>query len=278
MKKAPEWFDINRYSALLNISNSLFFQQVSFRMRLLSDPFSENEWLLSEHWFSQISTGKVCLETDSIDAFSRTYQEFSEKEHNIVPSMDSTHYVSPISVNQLQNYSDIIRQEKENNSAFLGYASISQIMRDELGLVGLDEKMTVQMHVAIDLSASDKAIINELEVLLPKWRAQLDFHGSKQRKNDKTAKSFIKKLIDYKTIETLDLFLWCKLAKTSHYSVPELCKILFDSPEHMVMPKHMHETHMKFLDSLYSNTFFNAMHTWLMDDASARRLVKNSLL
>lgn len=140
MKKAPGWFDINRYSALLNISNSAFFQQVSFRMRLLSDPFSENEWLLSDHWFDQVSKGVVYLETESVDVFGRTYQEFSTNEHNIVPSMDSTHYISPISVNQLQNYSDIIRREKENNSAFLGYASISEIMRDELVLVGLDEK------------------------------------------------------------------------------------------------------------------------------------------
>lgn len=278
MKKAPGWFDINRYSALLNISNSAFFQQVSFRMRLLSDPFSENEWLLSDHWFDQVSKGVVYLETESVNVFGRTYQEFCAKEHNIIPSMDSTHHVSPISVNQLQNYSDIIRQEKENNSAFFGYASISQVMRDELGLVGLNEEKTVQMHIAIDLGPSDRAIINQLEALLPKWRAQLAFNESQDRKNDKTAQSYIKKLVDYKTIQTLDLFLWCKLSKKSRYTVPTLCKILFDSPENTVIPKHMHETHMKFLDSLYSNTFLNAMHTWLMDDANAQRLVRNSLL
>lgn len=278
MKKAPEWFDPKRYTELLDISNCELFQQVSFRTRLLADPLPENEWRLSDHWFSQVSKGIVCLETESVNIFGRTYQEFSAKEHNIIPSMDSTHHVSPISVNQLQNYSDIIRQEKEINSAFFGYASISQVMRDELGLVGLNEEKTVQMHIAIDLGASDRAIINQLEALLPKWRAKLAFNESQYRKNDKTAQPFIKKLVDYKTIQTLDLFLWCKLLKKSRYTVPTLCKILFDSPENTVMPKHMHETHMKFLDSLYSNTFLNVMHTWLMDDANAQRLVRNSLL
>ncbi len=278
MTKSPAWFDLKRYSVLLDISNYELFQQVYFRIRLLTDPWPENEWLLSDHWFSQISKGTVCLETESVNVFGRTYQEFSAKEHNIIPSMDSTHHVSPISVNQLQNYSDIIDEEKENNPAFLGYASISEIMRDELGLVGLDEKKTVEMHIAIDLGASDKMIVDELVALLPKWRAQLGFNGAIQRTNGKTAQSFIKKLIDYKTIQTLDLYLWCKLQKISRYSVPELCELLFNSSESLVTPKQMHETHLKFMESLYSNIFYNTMQRWLMDDANARRLVKNSLL
>jgi len=276
MKKLPSWFDLGKYDVFLQIKNFVLIQQVEYRCYLLFFVEPENEEHRLQDWYEQVSSGIVHLYNDGSNLTSPSYRQYAYERFNVKPGMDELRYVYPTNVNRLAGLSEMVQEEINLTSTYLGHASVSDVVAKRARLVDAQLNAYVEMHLTIDLSGSDKEILRMIATLLPEWRKHLNFAEPSRTKNERSAETTIKKIIEYKILPMLDLLLWCKLQSIEKYTVPFLSQVLFQDLPAPPTAKQMHETHLIFLDSLKEEEFSKTMDTWLADEKNANRLVKTT--
>ena len=180
--KWPQWFSIDKYDCLADLTVEQFLHQLDIRLTLHHSPtFPNGRKLSDDRKWRQIQLGDVLLDINLIPQSS-------------FPSVTQLNHIDLEGISQtlkLRFGDEYVKQEPQTLMPVLGMAR-------------------KQVLVAIDLEGTDnKTILGNLEYLLNQLRQQLALseptEDTKHKANEKT----FKKLLTYKIIPYLDLMLYC---------------------------------------------------------------------
>lgn len=211
----PSWFDLSNYDRLLDDSydevNLLY--QVSVRSALIRSICDEGELKRAgylESWESIKCLGLI------------------PKEEYFVPKVFVGNVVKPISLDEAILIGDIaktIREMMESISKVEPENKEVEICRKMLKSHALQryfdfsrsiffseevDNSPENLHLVVNTLASDKDITLELETILEEHRSKLEVQVS----DNIFRQSVVRKIVDYRIIPILDLFIWEKLENT----------------------------------------------------------------
>lgn len=255
----PEWFKLENYDALYDLTAKEFLVQVHVRTLTWSylneSPSTNNlpAGELSPLWLESVPTGSGVIPL-GFETSSKTEMPFVRADGR--KSLAFTGSIAPISFFNLRGYDNTARKKEIYLS--VGQEDYSlEVDEFESASVSLDPDIGGKTDVLnhINLEYTDDQILLDLKKLLPMWRQQLNIPEPESR--GRIGKATFRKLAEYQVIPLFDLMIWAKYTgsripaeRLSRALYPDSCERIYDSHQIKVTVKPF------ALDFLDENYFF----------------------
>lgn len=225
-EQLPEWFKLEKYDALKELTARELLEQLSYRtysLSVLDDGEFPNN---CEDYTSQIMSGKVILEEDFFGGPNGNKVQECNKDKNlnnisafldfVEPNLSGEDAAYPMNCEDLKMFDTRARDlgiyTDSKDSPFAHpehrYLSVSQLSSEKEGL--LDNELSASQTLALLLALgeyTDEEIIATLARRLPLWRAELNIPEPKLKKT-RIGMGTISKIITDQIIPAMDLMIW----------------------------------------------------------------------
>ncbi len=233
-KELPDWFSLDKYRTLNSNDSEQLFHQAASRLALLKsldnidptqEPMSDTE--IDSDWpktcvdFEDLCSwenikkdGVISKESTELMESSILGESFGSSEELAEPPtkyaekyLNSTHVIFPLKLIDAEFIGYEARKKieaVENKTEDCLKIPLSFDVRKNYDIECGDGK---NIHLAISLKASDNEILGQLKRLMPLYRANLECAEPESL----FKKSDLKRIIDFKVIELLDLKIWSKI-------------------------------------------------------------------
>lgn len=212
-KAVKEWFNIDSYSVLNQLTLEQLFQEVENRIRVYRmssrrDEMSVERRMKHDDYYDELMEGKVIFG----DVF---------KEPESV--LSSSYAVQPLTHKglwEVAGYVATIDKYMNPEGKPLPSVEVSRYLKNvEVNNKGL---MLVQINLA---ETSSEEIINHLKVMLPEWKKQLEAPAPEVR-SFRFGVSTIRKILEYNIIPIMDLLYWAQ-GEDVRIGMPQLTSFLY---------------------------------------------------
>lgn len=268
-KQCPDWFDLKNYSTLPQLKCFDFLIQLEIRIGALKyakhcntlttkeeqEKFDNQSWLWDNYnnWLSLVPEGEVVF------TYEQELDENGNPQQNF--TLPFTRRVKPLNFHSLNRYYfDAVKKGfiEENGYVHANYFESSVSIHNQIDTKSNEYtkycfgngKILSEIDIA---NYRDEEILRHIEKMLPLWRKQLGIiipPAPKRKPNT----SKIRKLLDYKTIQLLDLLIWEQI---SHMKISGeyLSQLLFPPhlEENVLDGKQVNETIRTFAESFVEN-------------------------
>lgn len=232
-EQLPEWFNLERYEALLSLSVADFIMQMDFRI-WASDPETIKENLIH---IADNALAPVVFEDHS--------GQWKDGECDLACG----NYASPLSNFHLCLY-DVAARKKGAYGEQAEQSAPRQLVFEGVTLdksqafKSVPRPMADRFPVSLNLeTATDEQIIDELRNLLPQWRAQTKTPEPKPER-ERAGFSILTRLVEYQAIPMMDLMLW-EQAEDVRITNELMARVLF--PDHSRGGQHIAQTNRPFV-------------------------------
>ncbi|GHA07659.1 DUF6387 family protein [Oceanisphaera arctica] len=232
-EQLPEWFNLERYEALLSLSVADFIMQMDFRV-WAKDPETIKENLIH---IADNALAPVAFEGDS--------GEWKDG----VCDLTVGNYASPLSNFHLCLYDAAARKkgaygEKAEQSASRQFVIEGITLDKAQAFKSVPRPMVDRLPVSLNLEdATDEQIVDELRNLLPLWRKQTNTPEPKPER-ERAGFSILTRLVEYQAISMMDLMLW-EQAEDVRITNELMARVLF--PDHSRGGQHIAQTNRPFV-------------------------------
>lgn len=212
-KAVKEWFNIENYSVLNDLTVEQLFQEIEnriivYRMESRRDSMSYENRKIHDDYYDGLLEGKVIFG-----------DVFAEPEK----ALSSSYAVKPLTHKglwELAGYVATIDKCANPEGKPLPNLEVSHYLKEaEVNNNGL---MLVQINLA---ETSSEEIINHLKVMVPEWKKQLNA-PTPPVKNFRFGVSTIRKILDYNIIPMMDLLFWAQ-GEGVKIGMPQLTDFLY---------------------------------------------------
>ncbi|WP_394165447.1 DUF6387 family protein [Neptunomonas phycophila] len=255
----PEWFDISKY--LTNYSEefeSFIRDSLKRRLSLLECVEGVGAFLLHQ---DNSPTGQIWQEFKACGCFPekasvRNFQSLEESEEKDIfnDRAPETGHVKPIKLGRgvtlgeiskhyLDSYKRLAESQPHPKVEFLDQIlSVDDYFRDAL--------KPANLHLNVDLTASDHQILSEMKLLLPQLRLRYEMD-----RRSKQIFSLVdrRKVVDYRIIPLIDLKIW-EIESNKEIATALLEKVLFKDAGKDI--GHLTKTVMPFFSKKIRNPDF----------------------
>lgn len=257
-EQLPEWFNLERYEALLSLSVRDFMCQLERRM-IKPGPHKLAKWITDE-----LSHGVLLTCLDDLIRNNDKKRERRNEESNLA----ERYAVKPMSNIDLAEHDRIARWRgiygefaPKGSDRGMEYDGIIYDRDRAYQSVTLEPDVPVVLPVLIGLGeATDDEIVASITALLPLWRKQLHTPAPSQRLDAKAGITELVKVAEYQVIPLLDLIIWAGLEEkvlTNGLLAQVLYPPSINSPGRDA--NHVTQTIMPFIRKIKDNVFRDAV-------------------
>lgn len=216
-KVLEEWFDVERYEAIKELTLQQFYVEVerrilAYKMLLKRDTLPPLNRALLDDYRYKILRGEILFSGDTStqgDGLARTYA------------------VVPVTRSNAQLYAKsltLIGTHPETSKI-----SQSEYMSEYLKESGIKSLASITVDIFLQ-EASTEDIIEHLKVLIPQWKKQLKMNDPAVRKY-RFGKSTLRKIIDYRLIPMMDPIFWGADNNDTKISLSLMSSLLHENSE-----------------------------------------------
>ena len=245
-EQLPEWFNLERYEALLSLSVAEFIDQLTERLSLMTMPAHG----VDDDGELKAANGPI-LNTGFHVINNRTKK---------TGTLEGKGSICPLIYSTLAHMDERARTKGAYGDGAKGGRVMA--MPGELAFninldawdhaVPMPDGPTVTINLA---DYTDEEILTDLAQLIPAWRESLN-HPEPRRITDRAGIANLRKAIEYQAIPLLDLLLW-ELEKGFYITNDLLAATLY--PDFSVSGAQVGETRKPFIKELEKDETFNRM-------------------
>jgi len=208
-----EWFNIENYSVLQNLTVEQLFQEIEnrivvYRMKQNRDKLSPESFSRYLNYYEELTEGKVVFG----DVFGGPEKRLS-----------SSYAIKPVTHQglwEVAGYVATFDKYVNPEGKPLPHMEVSHYLKEaEVNNQGL---MLIQINLG---ETSSEEIINHLKVMVPEWKEQLQAPDPLAR-DFRFGVSNLKKILDYNIIPIMDLLFWAQ-GEEVRIGVPQLTSFLY---------------------------------------------------
>jgi len=241
----PCWFQLDKYNILNDLNDVDLESQLKLRIDLFMNLIRLNPWRPSdESKYKQILNNDVILKVEYPSNLEDGVLDYSLSRTFAVEGFPWIYGYTL--VKGLESRGELAKGQNpltlEPRLAYGSYSVVSQKFY-------LSAMETVD--VSLDLKHyTDKEIVDDIKILLPKWRNELKIKEPPNKPH--TEETRLKKVLHYEIIPLLDLKIWCEVNK-NEITQSVYAGALF--PEHDRGDTEFKQTIIPFLKKLISGYF-----------------------
>lgn len=252
-EQLPEWFNLERYEALLSLSVRDFVCQLERRM-IIPGPHRLAKWIIDE-----LSQGVKITCLDELSRRNGKKEDRLYEENNLAEKSA----VKPLTNIQLAEYDRRARfmgvygeYAPKGSGRYMEYDGIIYDRERACKSVDLEPDDTTILPVLIGLSeATDDEIISSFKALLPLWRKQLNAPEPPPGR-ERAGLSILTRLVEYQAIPMMDLILW-EAFEGARVTNDLMARVLF--PDHSRGGQHVAQTNRPFVSEMMKGDGYESL-------------------